>query len=200
MLHNLANRIASVFVLYGESTEENADIYAYACEAVLAFLVNLLICIAIALLFGRIIEGIVFIAAFALLRRYTGGYHASAHYKCILIFGSILTCSMILLNLSLLIDAGRVIALVIATIAGVGIFALTSVENKRNPSNEDFRRSSKHVSRWISFILWLFCIINYFIFDNPIGFAISLSMFSVFVSAAYVKISNYFNFRKVVEL
>jgi len=84
MIHNSANYIASVFVRYGESSEENADIYAYAIEAVLAVLFNVIICLIISVLFGRVPEGIIFISAFALLRRFTGGYHANSHTKCIL--------------------------------------------------------------------------------------------------------------------
>ena len=33
MIHNLSNRLAALFVAYGESSEENADIYTYACDA-----------------------------------------------------------------------------------------------------------------------------------------------------------------------
>jgi len=40
MVHRLAGRMASVFLLYGESSEEDLDIYAYVCEAVLATLIN----------------------------------------------------------------------------------------------------------------------------------------------------------------
>jgi len=98
MINQLANRVASVFVSYGESSEENAEIYAYALEAIIAFVTNFIICIIISLLFGRLFEGVVFILGFAVLRRVTGGYHAKSHAVCVLTFSCIVTAAMIILT------------------------------------------------------------------------------------------------------
>ena len=73
MIHGLAKGMASVFIFYGESSEEDADIYTYVCEAVIAILFNIVVCLIIASFFWRITEGIIFVAGFALLRRYAGG-------------------------------------------------------------------------------------------------------------------------------
>ena len=94
MIHTLSTRISKIFVYYGESTEEDADIYAYAVEAVLATLINVAICLFIAAVFGTLSSGIIFILTFASLRRLVGGYHASSHLKCILIFATIFTIAM----------------------------------------------------------------------------------------------------------
>jgi len=67
MIHWLASRIASVFVRYGESSEDDADIYTYAMEAVIAAMFNIVICLSIAFAFGRIWEGVIFVSSFALL-------------------------------------------------------------------------------------------------------------------------------------
>jgi len=99
MINYLANRVASVFVQYGESADENKDIYAYALEAIIAFLVSSAVCILISFMFGRVLEGVVFMFGYAVLRRVAGGYHANTHKICILTFTSIVIASMILIEL-----------------------------------------------------------------------------------------------------
>jgi len=190
MIHSLATRIASIFVLYGESDEENADIYTYACEAVLSFLANLIVCLAIAFVFGRFIEGLVFISGFALLRRYTGGHHAKTHLYCILTFSGIVICTMILLTLAYWLQISGFIAVVVATVALIGIVLLAPVKHKNKVSGIEFQGALKRKSRWMAFAFWLFCILGFYMLNNQIVFVLSLSMFFVFGSMAYATIFN----------
>ena len=69
MIHSLSKWIASIFVRYGESSEEDADIYAYGLEAVIAAMFNIIFGLIISFLLGRTLEGIIFISAFAALRK-----------------------------------------------------------------------------------------------------------------------------------
>ena len=75
VIRKLSARMATVFVLYGESSEDDKDIYAYACEAIISTLIGMTAALIIATVLNRVYEGIVFTLIFALLRRYTGGYH-----------------------------------------------------------------------------------------------------------------------------
>ena len=120
MITYLSNKISKIFIRYGETTEENADIYAYAIEAILAVVVNVIICLAIAAIFGRVSEGFIFIFTFAVLRRFTGGYHANTHFKCILTFSSLLTVSLAIINLSAGRYAGIPLAVLLAMLAVLG--------------------------------------------------------------------------------
>ncbi|MDR2569450.1 MAG: accessory gene regulator B family protein [Oscillospiraceae bacterium] len=97
MINHLANRVAFLFVIYGESSEENADIYSYALEAIIAFITNFIVCIIISLFFNRLAEGIVFMLGFAVIRRVTGGYHAKSHKSCILSFACVVIIAMMIL-------------------------------------------------------------------------------------------------------
>ena len=177
MIHSLANRVASVFVAHGECSEENADIYAYAAEAVIAFLVNLLICLLIALAFGRVREGLAFIFGFALLRWQTGGYHASTHLKCILTFSCIVVCAMAILTVSAWLEVNGFITIVISTFAVIGVFAIKTIDTS-------LREMKKH-NIGIIFGFWLFSIIAFYTLNGQIGLSLALSMFFVFGSMAY---------------
>jgi accessory gene regulator B len=181
----LANRIASVFVRYGESSEENADIYAYAIEAILAALFNVIVCMIISLLFGRVVEGIIFLSAFALLRRFTGGYHASSHNKCILTFGVLLTCTLLITILTSALQAYIYIAIIIASLAWLGILALAPIDDEKKRYEGEAKAKMKMKSSAVSAFLLILCIITGFALNRYISFIISLSMFSVFGSMVY---------------
>lgn len=178
MITNLAEGMASVFVSYGESSEENADIYAYACEAIIFTLVNVFICLLVALVFGRVVEGLVFITSFALLRRYTGGHHAKTHLRCILTFNTILIFSLLILALFSSLQVVNAITLIAATVALVGIFLLAEAKRKNN-------KTSKRKGRYAAAVLWAFCIVDIYILNVHVGPVIALSMLSVLGSLAY---------------
>lgn len=193
-MHNLAVRMASVFVLYGESAEEDIDIYAYACEAVLALLVNILVCLVIAFLFGRVMEGLVFISGFALLRRYTGGYHAKSHFACIMIFSIVVVCAMLLLNVVDRLQMVGIVMMVIATVSLVGILLIGTIQDVNKPSGYEFDKLLKRKSRLVAFTLWGLCGIGYYLLDTQVGLMLSLAMMAVFYSMGWVVMSCKINF------
>jgi len=127
MLHNFAGRIASLFVIYGEASEEDIDIYTYACEAVLSALLNVVFSLVIIFALGHVAQRLSFVIVFVILRRYTGGHHAKTHFRCILTFCVLLTFAMLLV--SMLNQA--FIIVIIATIALVGIIVLSSTSRDK---------------------------------------------------------------------
>jgi len=184
--------MASIFVLYGESSEENADIYAYACEAVIAFLINLLLGLIVALVFGRFFEGIVFILGFWLLRRYTGGYHAKTHFNCILAFSCILVSAMLFLSVATWLGFAEYLAVVVAGLALVGIISIAVKERVMRLSDVTSNLEVKLQGIWLAFGMFLFCIVDLYIISSQIGLSVALSMFSVFGSMAYAMVYKHF--------
>jgi len=180
MIHYISNRIASIFVLYGESTEENKDIYTYAIEAVVAVLVNLVVCILISALFGRIAEGIIFITVFALLRRFTGGFHADSHFKCIFTFCVILTCSLFVLQLYESVGFNRLIVPSVATVAWVGILILAPIiDANKQHQNESHKKAQRKKIVLVSTFLLILCGVLVFSMNISLAVMLSLSMLSV---------------------
>jgi len=182
MINRLANRVAFVFVSYGESTKENADIYAYALEAIIAVTTSLLICIIVSLFFGFIIEGIVFMLGFVILRRVTGGYHAKSHKICISTFAIVIIIAMFILTLLSEQEISKYISLLMSCIALIGIFSITIINKSTNVM---YTFSLKKISKIGVFLitgLWFLCVSSTVILSTQIGFALSLSMFAVFGS------------------
>lgn len=187
MIHYLAVRMASVFVRYGECSNEDADIYAYACEAIIALVVNILACLAIAVLFNRFTDGAIFLVVFALLRRQTGGHHARTHLGCISSFAGIVIISMALMLLASWLGVADFVAIFAATVSWIGISVLPPIDHKSRHSGRDasIRNASWGKGRLFAFILWLLCITDVFVLGSQINFAISISMLAVLVSMVY---------------
>ena len=179
MIHYLANRMASVFVLYGESSEESADIYAYACEAIIAFLANVVLSLIVAAMFGRLVEGIMFTLCFVLLRRYTGGYHAKTHLSCILAFSCILAGAMLFLSVTAWLNLGSYLSIWISGLALVGITAFSSIERRLKSSGVVRVLRIKIKGIFLAIGICLICITDFYIFNGQVGVVLSLSMFSV---------------------
>lgn len=187
LIHTLANRIASIFVLYGESTEEDRDIYVYAYEILLSNILSLGLGLIIAIIFGRVMEGIVFMASFIVLRRCTGGYHANTHFKCILTFAVVLICTMLILSTAYNMQAESIL-LIVAGIASVVICLLAPVEHANKPITEDLRKAQKVKSRWITLALLVLCFVDFFVLSLGIGTSLSLSIFFVCIGMVYAVI------------
>ena len=185
--------MASVFVLHGESSEEDKDIYTYACEAVISTTINILISLIISLLFGLILQGVVFVSVFAFLRRFTGGHHASTHMGCILTFNAVLILALlfyIVVTSSMYFE--NIFLLLISTISLIGILIFTPVSHDNKPINDILRQSAKKKSRILIIVLWVFCIFDSFVFNTGMGLSIALAMFSVFASLVYAVTINKF--------
>ena len=189
MIHYMANKMTSIFVLYGESSDEDRDIYIYACETLLSTLANILLGLLIAFMVGRLVDGIVFMLGFAVLRRYAGGHHANTHKNCILTFAIVLLCSMVALTIISRLYIEGILPLA-ATVAMIGIFILSPVEHENKPLSADLQVLLKKQSRWISFTIWILCIIDFYLLSTGIGLPLSLSISAVVGSAVYAVINK----------
>lgn len=65
--------------------EKEADVYSYSIEIFLASVINLVIVLGIGAAAGRILECLIFSAAFVPMRMLKGGFHASNHLLCTVI-------------------------------------------------------------------------------------------------------------------
>lgn len=195
MIHTLAKRMASVFVSCGIAESEDMDIYTYACELILSTAINLIICIFISVMFGRLLEGILFIVCFAGLRHFAGGHHAKHHWGCILTFSIILTVSLAIVSI-LPMTLYASVCITISLISGFVIFALAPVEHENKPVSSKNRSLLKRKSRVIEFGLSVIVIVGVLLSPSSLFLAISLSMASVCGSMAYATLIKTKEMRK----
>ena len=82
----MGEKMAKVVVnwLLNDDTETEGlyEVYMYGVEQILINLFNILTALTIGFLFGEILVSVVYVIAFASLRLYAGGYHASTPMRC----------------------------------------------------------------------------------------------------------------------
>lgn len=113
--------------------EEDAIVYEYGIQLGILLLKNLFTAFIIGVILNSVLNCVIFMTAYMILRRYSGGYHAKTQLSCY--FLSILLISLSLLAIKHLPQTGLVL-LEMAGLAGVIIFSLSPVEDRNKPLNE----------------------------------------------------------------
>lgn len=148
MLRRISENIASEMISAGVITSEEKDIYQYSMELIIAMTVNLISSIALFAAFGRLLEGLTFLAAFLPLRTYSGGYHASNYVKCYIL--SIAVMVGFLFSITVVpADCLRSVALFITPMAALIMFILAPVESPNKPLDEKEYAVYRVISRRI---------------------------------------------------
>ena len=84
MIAWLAKVIAHSFVVNHIVEESKEKIYAYGMELLISDVLNTVIIVCIASVFHMILETIIFMGMFIVLRYFVGGFHAKTHLTCML--------------------------------------------------------------------------------------------------------------------
>lgn len=148
MLNKTAVRLARKLLSLQIITEEVFDIYVYGLELLLSFFFSSSVIVIIGAILGRVIETLVFLLVFVLLRSFTGGYHANSYLMC-----SIVTFSTygVVLLLSELFALPLIAYIILAIFGGVMVLAFVPIEHP----NKRISDSQKKKYKIVSFILFL---------------------------------------------
>lgn len=143
MLYKLSSKLAKKMVRYSENGEE--DVYIYGLELILS---TMMIVISILLISHGLSagnKGFLFIAAFAPLRVFTGGYHAKTYGKCFVISNSLF---LLVLFLEYLMRDHVPLALWLALLLLASYYIARSapVIHEDQPADEDKRAQSKQAA------------------------------------------------------
>lgn len=148
MIKLFAKKI-TLFLIFNKQIEENDfEMYMYAYETLIAFIVNVTVILAISCLFEKFTYTLWFLCWYCPIRQYTGGYHADDYRRCLLVFLSIYLLNigiletLICFNLSYLIIGG-------ACISFLGILILAPIEHRNNPLSSNEVNHYKKVVRRI---------------------------------------------------
>lgn len=85
MLAEISDKLAKKLQRGKYIDESETDVYSYSIEIFFASVINLIIVLGIGSAAGRVLECIIFSAAFVPMRMMKGGIHASNHLTCTII-------------------------------------------------------------------------------------------------------------------
>ena len=91
LVSQIVNFITEQDVISDESDVQ--DFYRYGIEISISSLLNIVLVVIAGILIHHIIESIVFLTLFILIRSFTGGYHADTYFRC-----NLLMCTTFILT------------------------------------------------------------------------------------------------------
>lgn len=120
-----------------------AEIYTYGFEILLSFLTSTFVIIAVGLILHRIISTLTFLIVFILVRRFTGGFHASTYLKCKIFTVSVY---LIVIFLSSFCNINSWMFLILGATGLCVICRLGPIENSNKPLTDKEKIKYRHIS------------------------------------------------------
>ncbi len=150
MIKNLAVKIVDWQIKRNTLQKEEHGLYLYAYEILINQTINILIAIALAILFRAPLSVFVFLIAYIPLRAFCGGHHAKTNEGCIIV-SAIMICIICVTVQMLPGNANDIIPPIAFLISGLMIFKYAPVPDSNKPlSDEEIVRYRK-----ISRKIWL---------------------------------------------
>ena len=116
---------------------DNRELYKYGFQQGLILLLNFITSIVIGVIFGKVFESILLLAAYIPLRSYAGGHHSDSSEKCYVVSTLITVIWMLILKFLILPTSCWGIILLIGTVV---CFVFSPVENFQKSLDEDETR------------------------------------------------------------
>lgn len=150
LVSQIVNFITKQDVISDEADVQ--DFYRYGIEISISSLLNIFLVLIIGVLIHHIVESIVFLSLFILIRSFTGGYHADTYFRC-----NLLMCTTFMLTvLANYMFYGKLplpITIVIICITELVVSVLGPIENKNKPIDDSKRTRLKIIGIIITLII-----------------------------------------------
>ncbi|PKM93595.1 MAG: hypothetical protein CVU84_14590 [Firmicutes bacterium HGW-Firmicutes-1] len=147
MISNISSKLA--IVMYKNNNKQIADIevYKYGLELMISSIVNMLVMIGLSLALSCFKEAILYILFFAILRISAGGYHASTHFKCLLLYSLIMFPIIRFIEI-LKVGLNSHFVLLVCCVSIFCVFRYAPVDSENKPLNKKeyylFKKSSRN--------------------------------------------------------
>lgn len=141
MITSLAQIITGCLIRNKIIGNTKLDIYIYGFEIMISNIICFGIGLLIGAIFSELLECIIFLTAFVLLRRYCGGYHAETYLICDTIFTINVLLVMIILKIISVYPI--YVHFIIVCVSIVSAVMLAPVENKYKPLTIEEKKRHK---------------------------------------------------------
>ncbi len=127
MLGSLSKKVVDRLLIDESTEEEDYEIYLFGMEQLLTVIIDLLTAIFLGVVFGEVIQTVIFVLSFMIMRSYAGGFHASTPFKCYL-----LTSLTIIVVLSVMkyIEVDLIVLVGMLLVASMVIWVLAPVDTE----------------------------------------------------------------------
>ncbi|NYB75554.1 accessory gene regulator B family protein [Sedimentibacter hydroxybenzoicus DSM 7310] len=157
MIDYLSCSIADYFCANKIIYDSEKKIYIYGLRLIMSTLVSILAIIGISILINEKLITAIFLSVFITIRRYSGGYHASTYFRCILTF---ILLYLAIISIILFTNHDYIIIISCVTaITAIFIFLKYSpVDNENKKLTTHQKIKNKKISLYLLFALYAFSI------------------------------------------
>ena len=140
MTEFLAVKIADKIVGIGAVAKEKYEVIKFGLELLISSIIGILIVAIISTVAGQPFAWIFFLAAFIPLRTTAGGYHASTHLRCNIVFAITYVVCLFFVEFMLF----PVVSYLLSSVASaLVIFAFSPIEAKNKPLNDTRKKKNR---------------------------------------------------------
>lgn len=194
MLHSLASAIANR--MFDEQDKYPIEIYIYGIELIISSIISTALIIIVGLVTHTIIESLLYLLVFSLIRNYTGGYHCMSYLRCNIV--SVLSYVMVFLSIyffsnffanPFVMFSGYALSIIMAI-----IFAPVKHENKELTKDEE--KKYKLLSLLMITLFYAICTALYYIFGVKQAVIIFPTCITIDIAMLISIIKNYYILRR----
>lgn len=173
-------RMVTVFLLKHNSIDESSiDIYQYGNEVIISSLIDVIIVIAIGVLFNELGQAVAFFITFFALRCFTGGYHANTYFKCKLVFVINILLVLCIIHQQKLYNIYSLTLICLFSV--IVVFALAPIDNNNKPLTKLEKKTNSNKARFIVLSTTIIIYILYY-YTRITSFTMLLALFSVTIA------------------
>lgn len=178
MIGSISSRIVKWLLRAGAISENDRELYEFAAYSFLFSLLPLVLVMLLGCASGMLVEGVLMILPFMLIRKFSGGFHLQSPGVCFV--SSTLLLSAFLFLIRLVIDEQRLIIFTCLALAStLQVFFCSPIDNEARKLSGKERAVFKKVARIMS-VLFLAVYIALMSFDQnrfavPVGAGIVLT-------------------------
>ncbi len=151
MLNKIAGTLSTYLFSRKLISAEDIDMHTYGFELLISFLFSSSLILLSGIIFGCVVETLVFMGVFIFLRSFSGGYHALTYSFCTIITMSIYSSVMLLTNYTIV---NTLAYYILFPCGALVLFVFAPIKNPNKPLTQQEEKKHKVISLILFALFW----------------------------------------------
>ena len=154
MIAKIAAAVSEWLVAQGAVTDKDKKLFAYAVYSFLFGMMPIFIIVILGLVFDMVLEGLLLITPFMLLRKFSGGYHLKSSIVCTVTSTSLLLISLLSVRIASIGSATNILSIWVV-LSSITLFLLSPIDSDARRLSVKERKVFRLIARIITSIFFL---------------------------------------------
>lgn len=186
MISFLSNSIALFLYKKKVIDDEELTVCQYGFEIIISTIIGFLLVLLSGIILDETIEALLFYVLFIGVRLFTGGYHATTHFKCKI---TLLICCLSVLIASKYLPNSIILQIILLSVYLTAVFLFSPIEHINAPLTNDEKARNRKISIIMAIALTIACLAEYVYFPKILLTA-SLTLFVIAILIIIPKIQE----------